>query len=209
MIRKGLENIYTKFQRCLNYFTLRHYLPLIITNGKSQRGRGLWRFNATLLNHDIFNEHVKSVLAEDEGCHDLSLSFDTKKARIRGFAIQRCSYLKKRKFEALNDLYQKYEKFKVEPGDEQELERYERLKGEINEIEESLEKGDYFKRCRLEEDETLHNIELARMEISNGIHAIECLEHDGIEVTDQEEILEICKNYLRSYIEKGMLSRFQ
>ena len=31
MMGNGLKNMYTETQRCLNYFTPQHYLPLIIS----------------------------------------------------------------------------------------------------------------------------------------------------------------------------------
>jgi exonuclease III len=70
-----------------------------INNSQSQRGRGYWKFNNSLLHDTIFVKNVKTLLKECERkysyIHDNGLKWDTIKMDVRSFTIPYC--IKKKK----------------------------------------------------------------------------------------------------------------
>jgi len=78
-----------------------------ILNTKSSRGRGLWKFNNSLLNEKGFKnniiETINNTAADNKGCND-RLMWDTIKCTIRGKCIQFSSRLAKQKRDILKEL---------------------------------------------------------------------------------------------------------
>ena len=185
------------------------YTISIIVSGKSERGRGFYRFNNSLLSDSVFNEKVIEILNKDERCSDLSINFDCKKAQIRGLAIKRSSELRKNRDKELNNLYKHASQYEHDPHNHTAQAKQDETLQKIKNIEESIEQCNFYKRCIAEENPEQANINLARLEISKSVHGVECLLSNSSEITDQEEILNLCREYYKDLFTERQVDPFK
>ena len=120
------------------------YTISIIVSGKSERGRGFYRFNNSLLSDSVFNEKVIEILNKDERCSDLSINFDCKKAQIRGLAIKRSSELRKNRDKELNNLYKHASQYEHDPHNHTAQAKQDETLQKIKHIEESIEQCNFY-----------------------------------------------------------------
>ena len=115
---------------------------------EQQRGKGLWKFNTSLLTDA---EYVKKIKDKIEECKqkykhvgDHSLVWDTIKAEIRGVTIRHATYVSKQRnirLRELNQELQKCEKALEEQAHSNTLQQYTTVKNEIEQINNHITKG--------------------------------------------------------------------
>ena len=166
------------------------------------RGKGLWKFNTSLLTDINYANNVRSIISETFGenthLEDKGILWELIKCKIRGMTISYSSYKAKEKHKYEDELKVKLDTLDASVLNENTFEEYDSLKREYEQIQREKAQGAMIRsRAKFIEDgekctKFFLNLEKKNHELKN----IRCLlcEDDSI-LTEPEAILEKQKEY--------------
>ena len=189
-------------------------LKLSLTANKDQtRGRGLWKFNGSLLNDndyvDLVKDTINQSLEDSKNLANKELTWDFIKCCIRTKTISFSIKKKKQKTKHLEDLEKKLselEELLSETPSDAIHNEYLETKKEIESIHDELARGHIIRsRCKLiEEYEKPTKYFLNLEKASQNVRHIRALQVGNKVIDDPNEILEEQKSfYSNLYTEKG------
>ena len=179
------------------------------TGNTESRGRGFWKFNASLLNDTQYVESIKRIIslsiARYQGIQDKGLVWDMVKAEIRGFTIPYCARKKREadaneanlreNFTTLYDIVNSNCDI-----DNQVLEQYYSIKSELQLIERHKARGIIMRsKAQWVEEGERNTAYFLRLEKNNYCNKhITKLQTDTEIITDPGKILEEQKRYYKN-----------
>jgi len=181
----------------------------------SRRGRGYWKFNASLLKDktytDIISKCIEDTVIENNNLVDKGLLWDLIKCKIRGesitYAVKKKRSMQQRENEILKDIKEK-ERLLAE-GQTSVYDELESLKSEFDMMQSEKAQGAIMmsKAANIEYGEKNTKFFLQLEKRNHEVKHIKSLKtHNDCTVTDPNRILEIEKDfYVKLYTEQNSL----
>ena len=173
-------------------------------NNNSPRGKGFWKFNSQLLRD---NDYVKKVIesinnseVELRDMNDKGLKWDFIKCRIRGLTLSHCFLKSKQNKEHITRLQNELANLQnqlTNKADETIFTKYEKVKSELETIEENIAKGAIMRsKVKWAEAGEKNTKYFLNLEKRNAINkTITKLESDKGIIKQPKNILNECKRF--------------
>jgi hypothetical protein len=191
-------------------------LDLYIEN-EPIRGKGIWKFNTSLLSDTEYVSKIKSKLKEYEERYkhtsDHCLVWDTAKAEIRGITISHASYINRQRNEKLKVLNKELTELELtlaEHPNENVLQQLSTTKKEIEEINNHVTKGIFIraKAKYIEQNEASSKLFLGLERSKAKTKNIsKLITNDNTIVTDPNDILQEEKCITKLCIKIKLITR--